>query len=131
MMSLFVRWFGGSILCFFAFIPAWILYHAIADVIGNPKEIDLTWVMAVIVCSSLLYFLLLLAYRAFTGRGRKQDGGLLPPLALQIFGALFGALAVIAIGFGIYEDKPRMVVGGIVYMCGVSKLSRVLKARKN
>jgi hypothetical protein len=52
-------------------------------------------------------------------------------LALQIFGALFGALAVIAIGFGVYQDKPRMVIGGIAYMCGAWKLSRVLKARKN
>jgi hypothetical protein len=44
----------------------------------------------------------------------------LPPLPLQIFGGLFGALAI-AIGFGVYQDKPRMIVGGIVYMCGAWK----------
>ena len=71
---------AGAILLFFAFVPGWILFHALADAFGNPKNVlDLTWLGAVAFCTALLYFLLLLAYRAFTGRGRKQDGGLLPP----------------------------------------------------
>ncbi len=86
--EIIARCYGGAILCFFAFVPAWILFHALADAYTNPKNaLDLTWLGAVAFCIALMYFLLLLAYRAFTGRGRKQDGGLLPPWAMQAFAA--------------------------------------------
>lgn len=69
------RLFAGCILCFFAFAPGYILFHVIPQVIENPN--DMVWgeFVALMVCCFLLYFLLLLAYRAFTGRGRKKDGG--------------------------------------------------------
>ena len=65
------RCFSGAILCFFAFVPGWILFHGLADVLRNPRNVldaslkDLLMGLGVLAfCAALMYFLLLLAYRA-------------------------------------------------------------------
>jgi hypothetical protein len=126
----FYCWYGGLILCFFAFVPIWIGFHAILDAVSDPHTIDGQWFTAVLICSALTYFLLLLAYRAFTGRGRKQDGGLLPPLALQAFAVLFGATGVLISGFGDYNTKPAAIVGGLTYFLAAATLFRVARCRR-
>ena len=71
---------------------------------------------ALSICALLLYFLLLLAYRAFTGRGRKQDGGLLPPWAMKGFIHAFGIVAVILVVVGVYQGELRSFAGGLGYL---------------
>jgi hypothetical protein len=65
---------------------------------------------------ALLYFLLLVSYRAFRGRGRKEDGGLLPPWGLKIVASMFGVIAILIIFFGYDENKIMPVLGGIGYL---------------
>jgi hypothetical protein len=129
-IEILVRLFSGGILCFFAFIPAWIEYHAITDAIATPGTIDTTWFIAIIVCSALLYFLLLLAYRAFAGRGRKQDGGLLPPFAMQGFAALFGLLGAAVSTFGLYQRNFATVFWGLLEFLAAASVFRMIGQRR-
>jgi hypothetical protein len=123
--------YGGAILCFFAFIPGWILFHAIADAFSNPKNVlDLTWLGAIVVCSALMYFLLLLAYRAFTGRGRKQDGGLLPPWTMQAFAVFFALCGAAVSAGGIKRQAPAMVIAGLMEFLLGAVVFRIAGARR-
>jgi Na+-driven multidrug efflux pump len=125
------RCYGGAILCFFAFVPGWILFHAIADAFANPKDfLDLTWLGAVVVCSALMYFLLLLAYRAFTGRGRKQDSGLLPPWTMQVFAIVFALCGAGVSAWGIKRQASATVIAGLIeFLIGVA-VFRIAGARR-
>jgi hypothetical protein len=129
------RWWAGGILCFFAFAPGWILFHILADIIGNPRSMldakpkDLLLGLGVLaLCGSLTYFLLLLAYRSITGRGRKKDGGLLPPFAMQIFAALFALCGAAVSALGIERQAYVAVFAGLFEFLigvGVFRLSSV------
>ena len=110
------RWFGGGILCFFAFVPAWIGGHVLVQIAQKPSDLDWRAALVLAGCGALLYFFLLLAYRAFTGRGRKQDGGLLPPWAMKGFVHVWGVMAVCIIIMGIYQQELRPILGGIAYL---------------
>ena len=57
-----------------------------------PLENYLTMVGLLVAFGSLTYFLFLISYRAFSGRGRKKDGRLLPPLTVKIFAALWALI---------------------------------------
>jgi hypothetical protein len=124
------RWYAAGILCFFAFIPGWILFHALAAAVEDPHTVDLTWFLAVLVCSALIYFLLLVAYRACTGRGRKQDGGLLPPWALQILAVAFGAIGAAVSAFAIHSTDRRTVIGGLVEFLIAAAVFRIARMRR-
>lgn len=114
--SIAFRWFGGAILCFFGFIPGWIFVQVTLTLIRNPAKTDWTALLVLGGAGALTYFFALLAYRAFTGRGRKQDGGLLPPWAMKGFIHTFGIFAVLIIFLGIYKQEWRPIVGGISYL---------------
>ena len=67
---------------------------------------NLTWRgLAVLALFGILGYLLCIAgWRLLRGRGRKSDGGLLPPVMLRIGGVLFvlgGALEAYVSGWGI------------------------------
>jgi hypothetical protein len=129
------RCWAGAILCFFAFVPGWILFHGLADIIHDPQPMlhaklkDLLIGLGILAfCSALMYFLLLLAYRALTGRGRKKDGGLLPPLAMQIFAALFALCGAAVSALGIErQDYPVVFAGLFEFLSGlgVFRLARI------
>lgn len=130
-IAISLRLMSGGILCVLAFAPAWIVYHAVADAIANPRTIDATWLIAVVVCSALGYFLLLLAYRAFSGRGRKEDGGLLPPLAMQGFAIAFSGIGAAVSAFGLYGGHWSAVCGGLLeFLAGVSVFQLANARRK-
>jgi hypothetical protein len=115
-LQTFFRIFGGAILCFFAFVPAWVGIHLAPSLI-DPAERQIVWLLvALAVCIALTYFLGLLAYRAFTGRGRKSDGGLLPPWAMMAFVFTFGIFALAIVGFGLYNGDMRAIRGGVGYL---------------
>jgi hypothetical protein len=124
------RIFGGAILLFFAFVPAWILFHLAKTLLFDTSDLDLTAAIAFLICAPLLYFFLLLSFRAITGKGRKQDGGLLPPLALKIFAFTFGAIAIAIVVFGLFQGEWRPVLGGIGYFGSAIVLYRVVKQRE-
>ncbi len=137
------RCWAGAILCFFAFVPAWILFHGLADIIRNPRPMldanlkDLLMGLGILAfCVALMYFLPLLAYRAFTGRGRKKDGGLLPPPAMQVFAALFALCGAGVSALGIERrDYPVVIAGLLEFLIGLgafrlSGIRRRMTARR-
>jgi hypothetical protein len=115
-LSVLSRWLSGAILCFFGFIPAWVLIQVIITLLNEPSKFDLTALLVLLGAGALAYFFALLAYRAFTGRGRRQDGGLLPPWAMIGFIYAFGIMAVCIIIFGLFKNEWRPVIGGIAYL---------------
>jgi hypothetical protein len=129
-VEIFNRWNRSLLLCFFALIPMWIGFQATWDAVSDPHTIDGPWFTAVLICPALTYFLLLLAYRAFTGRGRKQDGGLLPPLALQALAILCATTGTLISGFGVYNTKPAAIVGGLTYFLAAVTLFRRARLRR-
>jgi len=76
-------------------------------------------------------FLGLLAYRAFTSRGRKSDGGLLPPWAMIAFAVTFGLFALFIVGFGLYSGDMRAVRGGIAYLAAAIAAFAIIRARQS
>lgn len=88
----------------------------LVQIVQKPSDLD--WFASGVLagCGALLYFLLLLAYRAFTGRGRKRDDGLLPPWAMKGFIHLFGVIAVGLIIVGVYQGELRPIIGGVKYL---------------
>lgn len=114
--SILCRWFGGTILCFFAFIPAWLFVNVIITLLADLNEIDWLAVLALAGTAVLTYFFALLAYRAFTGRGRKQDGGLLPSWVIKGFTHTYGVFGILIILLGLYQKEWRPVFGGICYL---------------
>ena len=128
--AVFVRVLSGAILCFFAVAPALMDFSILSQVLAKPSELDLKALVAFVVSSALLYFLLVLAYRAFTNKGRKADGGLLPPWAMRIFIASFGVLAILIVIFGIYSKEWAPVVGGIAYLGTALSVHAALRRRQ-
>ncbi len=78
-LELLIRFTSGGLLVLFSFVPAWILGHIALSAFREPKTLYGAAALAFVVCSALLCFLGLLAYRAFSGGGRASNGGLLPP----------------------------------------------------
>jgi hypothetical protein len=85
--------------------------------------------IVIVVCFALLYFLLLLAYRAFTGNGRKADGGLLPPWAMKVFVASFGVIAILTVAFGVYSGNWFPILGGLTCLGTALVVYGALKKR--
>jgi hypothetical protein len=113
--ALIYRLFGACILSFFAFVPIYIGFYSTLAVVAEPSKFDLLFVVVVGICAALAYFLLLLAYRAATGRGRKQDGGLLPLLVMKGFVLLFCVIGVVAACVGAWRGELRPFFGGLAY----------------
>lgn len=109
------RIFGGGILAFFAYVPLFIAWGILKQLIEKPSDTD--WLAAAVIsgCLALAYFLLLLAYRAFTGRGRKKDDALLPPWAMMAFAGLFCAVGWVVVVLGLMHRDWHAVHGGLVY----------------
>jgi hypothetical protein len=110
------RLFCAGILAFFSYVPVLICFHTLRTVITEPAKFDLTFVLVFAGSAALAYFLLLLTYRAATGRGRKSDGGLLPPVVMKGLFLLFGLIAIGIVGMGIWLGELKPVVGGIGYL---------------
>jgi hypothetical protein len=127
--SVLFRWFSGAILCFFGFIPAWVFVQVVITLFNEPSTFDLTAVLVLLGSAGLAYFFALIAWRAFTGRGRKQDGGLLPPWAMLGFIHAFGIIAVCIVILGLYQNELRPIFGGIGYL--VCAYGALLGFRKN
>jgi hypothetical protein len=106
---------GAGILAFFASVPLYIAWGMIRELIDKPTDTDWRALAVIGGCLALAYFLLLLAYRAFTGRGRKSDGGLLPPWAMSTFVFLFCGLGVAIVIVGAWQRDWQMTRGGLAY----------------
>ena len=119
------RLFGACILGVFAFVPCYISYHMLKTIFEEPSKFDLFFVVAFGISSSLAYFLGLLTFRAATGRGRKSDDGLLPPLAMSVFIILFGLVGVSVVAMGIWQTNLAAILGGIGYVAVVMSVWRV------
>ena len=131
LFALVVRLVACAAFCLFAFAPAWIGFGILVQVVAKPSELDLTAIIAMGICFTLLYFFLLLAYRALTGRGRKADGGLLPSWAMKFFVSLYGVMAVLIIAFAVYQGKLNGVLGGAFNLIVALSVYRLLKWRES
>jgi hypothetical protein len=109
------RIFGGGILAFFAYVPLFIAWGILKQLIEKPSDTDWLAVTVISGCLAVAYFLLLLAYRAFTGRGRKKDDALLPPWALMAFAGLFCAVGWAVVVLGLMHRDWHVVRGGLIY----------------
>lgn len=114
--EIFFRLFGAGILAVFAYLPLFICFHLLRLVITEPEKFDFVFVLVFAGSAGLAYFLLLLTYRAATGRGRKSDGGLLPPAVMKGFFLMFGVIAIAIIGMGVWFGELRPIAGGIAYL---------------
>ncbi|MBB6241576.1 hypothetical protein [Rhodanobacter sp. MP1X3] len=128
--AIFFRLLSAAILCAFAFAPGWVAFGILSQVVAKPSELDLSTIVVLAVCLALLYFLLMLAYRGFTGSGRKADGGLLPPWAMKVFVASFGVIAIFTVASGIYSGKWFPVLGGLTYLFTALSVYGALKKRQ-
>lgn len=107
---------AAAILGFFAFAPIYIGVGSVAVIVAEPEKFDWFFVTVVAVCASLAYFLLLLAYRALTGRGRKSDDALLPPAVIGGFLIAFGICGLAIMVYGIAQGNFAAIAGGVVYL---------------
>ena len=110
------RWLCGALLCFFGYIPAWIFVQVVLTLIEKPDIFDLTALLVLFGTAALTYFFAIVAYRAFTGRGRKQDDGLLPRWAMVGFIHTFGVVACCIIIVGLFQKQLVPIVGGLGYL---------------
>jgi hypothetical protein len=124
------RLLGGGILAFFAYVPLFIAWGSIREIVDKPSDADLLAVAVLGGCSAVAYFLLLLAYRAFTGRGRKEDGGLLPPWAMTVCLFVFFGIGVAILISGVWQRNWRMIEGGFAYCCSATLVYFGLRNRK-
>lgn len=109
------RILGGGILALFAYVPFFIGWGILKQLIEKPSDTDWQAVAVISGCLALAYFLLLLAYRAFTGRGRKKDGALLPHWAMMVFAGLFCAVGWAVVVLGLMHHDWHVLRGGLVY----------------
>lgn len=124
------RIFGAAILCFFAFVPLYITGGIVWNIVKDPKGTPLSAVVALAICLPLAYFLLMLAWRAFTGRSPRKDGGLLPPLVLQIFAVLFGAIAAAGIAANFSSNRYLAALGGLGFLGAAVTVFQIAKRRQ-
>lgn len=124
------RTLGGCILVFFAYIPGSVIFHIIAGWVTEPHEFEWATLVGLAFSSLLLYFFILLAYRAFTGHGRKKDDRLLPPWALKLFIGAFGVIAILIMVFGLHEGKWHPVIGGLLYLAISLKAYAITQPRQ-
>lgn len=128
--DLFVRVVCACILLFFAFAPAWVLFHSLVQVILDPTAISWTAVLVITVSFALLCFLLMLVWRAITGIGRAKDGELLPFWLSKLFVAAFGVMGVCITIFGFSQLAIPPVFGGILYTAVAGSLYRSISNRE-
>jgi hypothetical protein len=115
-MEISSRLFSAGLLCVFAALPLALCYVSVAAILSQPSRLDLMAVAVFCGSAAVSYFLLLLAFRAATARGRKSDGGLLPPLVMKFFLALFGLIGVGILGMGLWSHEMLPVLGGAFYL---------------
>ena len=115
-IALLYRLLCAALLCAFAYVLLTIVFHSLRVVIDEPAKFDLAFVLVFAGAASLAYVLLLLAYRAATGKGRKADDGLLPPFVMKGLFVLFGVIAVLIIAMGLWQGEVKPVVGGLIYL---------------
>lgn len=114
--TILFRIWCGAILCCFAFVPAWILFYAIYNLATDRTAPILPMFAVILATGFLTYLLLLLAFRAFTGRGRKKDGGLLPPWAMKGMFHGIGIVGLIALYFGLHGHRIEVMLPGLMYV---------------
>ena len=129
-LPILARWYGGVILSLFALIPACVLFLAIRRIIGQPASFEWEDLLVLGIFGGLLYFLALLAFRAFTGRGRKNDDGLLPPWAMKGAIHVFGVIGALMLIAGVVEKEMGMALGGIAYCAIAYSALLTLRARR-
>ena len=91
---LLIRIFLATLLGVFAFAPCYIAFWTIVQIAIAPLSTSLEAVVVLAICLPVAHFLVVLTYRALTWRGRRSDGGLVPPVAMLILAFLFALLGV-------------------------------------
>ena len=105
MILFFIRSLFGLVLCVAAYLPIKFVYHSLSQIFSKQESLVFYFFhfCLLLLSSGLTYFFLLLAYRAFTGKGRKKDGELLPPVVMKIFTVVLLIVWIAAFAIKIYE----------------------------
>ncbi len=112
------RWFNawpiGILTLFLGLVPCWFSWHAMAAVVTGKEPLSLemvAWSLGPLVFAAPLF---VLAYRLFTGRGRRSDGGLMGPVALAVCSVLTCALGLFGFYFAWRDMSLQAAIGGLV-----------------
>ena len=126
------RLFAAGLLFFFAYAPGWLGFQFMMGSIMNPiPENILIGLPVAGLLYGIAYFIALIGWRALTGRGRKEDGALMPPWAMKSIIMAFGVTAILIVILGVMEGKIVTILGGIAYIAAsIKALSIVLKRTK-
>jgi len=122
--NLVVRLYFAAMLGIFAFAPTYIAFWTLVEVLKAPLSTPIDAVFILAVCIPLSYFLLLLAYRSITWKGRSSDGGLLPPLAMLLFAAFFGLVGIAGFVFTLWHREYLKSLLAIAYLAAAIPTAR-------
>ena len=128
MFNLLVRVFCCIILLTFSYIPGFIGIHVLADLIHHPNHFNGKLFLVLLACSALFY-LFLLSFRTLTGKGRKEDDGLLPPWMMRGFILTLGVFSILSIFLGFHQKDIRFIIFGLSYVFPALTCYRMIKKR--
>jgi hypothetical protein len=129
-IPIFFRLLGAAFFLFAALAPAWVLYWSLVQVIPDPTSFNWLAFAVISVSATLMYFFLLLACRSIAGRGRAKDDGLLPVWAMKGFLHSFAVIAILLIGFGVYDVRIMPIIGGALYLIAAYKALQRINGRE-
>ena len=122
--NLVVRLYFAAMLGIFAFAPSYNAFWTLVEVLKAPLSTPIDAVVILAVCIPLSYFLVLLAYRSITWKGRSSDGDLLPPLAMLLFAALFALVGVAAFVLTLWHREYLKSLLAIAYLAAAIPTAR-------
>lgn len=115
----------AALLGLFAFAPCYIASWTIVQIAGAPLNTPVDALVALAVCIPLAFFLLLLAYRAITWRGRGSDGGLLPPFGMFAFAALFALVGAAGLVLTLWRSEFFRSLLALGYLAAAIPVARL------
>lgn len=129
--NLISRIFAGCIVSAVGFAPSYVCGTLLYWLFTGREELSNGILVAIAISAIIAAPFYLLAYRLFTGRGRKKDGGLISPYFLIIMSVLIVLLGLSIAVLHPNGDAMKSIIGGCVFvLMGISGLSLSIKRIK-
>lgn len=124
------RILDAAMLCVLACVPIYIASEALWRIVKSPPGTPIAAIIAVAICVAVAYFLVVLAWRAVTGRSPRKDGGLLAPLVLQAFAVILAFIGIIAFVLNFTSGKYLQSLGAVVFLPAAATIFEVARRRR-
>jgi len=130
--NIFSRISGGFIILFVGFDPSYICGVLLYWLASGRENFSFGIIAAVLVSAAIAIPFYFLAFRVFTGKGRKKDGGLVSPYILLTMSVLIIVMGVV-MGIILPSENiiKSIVGGGIFVLLGAGGVSLSYKRIKN